>query len=62
MTKRDPLTVPCPQCRAVPGAKCRNYAGRNCAPHRKRFHDVDEVPNGKPVDPPPTTKLFEDLK
>lgn len=25
----DPLTVPCPACRAPAGVKCRNYKGQN---------------------------------
>lgn len=30
------LSVKCPQCRAAPGAKCKNYKGKGQAPHRKR--------------------------
>lgn len=31
-----PLAVACPRCRAEIGARCRNYAGKGCAPHRDR--------------------------
>lgn len=38
----DPLTVPCPKCRAPAGMKCRNYKGKGkqACPER-----------GKPVTP-----------
>jgi len=34
---RDPaLEVPCPQCRAPVGVKCRRPSGHNCETHRER--------------------------
>lgn len=32
----NPLDLPCPQCHAAPGARCANYLGKHCAPHRSR--------------------------
>lgn len=32
----SPIHVTCPRCKAKPGEKCRNYLGKNCAPHRER--------------------------
>lgn len=42
MERRDPLAERCPQCHALPGQKCRNYRGVNCAPHRERGRRAPE--------------------
>jgi hypothetical protein len=41
------LAVECPRCHARAGAKCRNYAGRGCAPHgdRVRAARLDTAPS-----------------
>jgi hypothetical protein len=46
MPKVSPLDFPCPKCRAGIGAKCHNYRGRPCAPHRQR--KPQHVPNVQP--------------
>jgi hypothetical protein len=33
---KNALTVKCPECGAKPGVKCKNYKGKNCAPHSAR--------------------------
>jgi hypothetical protein len=32
----DPMTRQCPNCKAEPGEKCKNYKGKPCAPHSMR--------------------------
>jgi hypothetical protein len=38
----DPVLVSCPECKAEPGRKCRNYKGAGCAPHRLRVAAAQE--------------------
>lgn len=39
----NPFNVRCPQCRAQPGTKCKNYRGKDCAPHRARTREAAAV-------------------
>lgn len=41
--KKHATDYPCPKCDAGPGAKCRNYLGKACAPHSGRL--PKHVPN-----------------
>lgn len=34
--RENPLGVACPTCNSIVGQKCRDYKGRNMAPHRDR--------------------------
>jgi hypothetical protein len=39
----DPSLVPCPECKAEPGRKCKNTKGQGCAPHRLRVAAAHEA-------------------
>jgi hypothetical protein len=41
------LTFPCPNCKAEPGQKCKNYVGTNCGTHRQR----GKLPEGLTAEP-----------
>lgn len=40
--KTNPLDFECPQCKAAPGEKCKNYRGKGMAPHRERGGAVNK--------------------
>lgn len=40
----EALAHECPQCGAPAGQKCKNYAGRGCAPHADRIHPPEPEP------------------
>jgi protein phosphatase len=39
----DPLSVACPMCNAVVGARCTNYKNQGCAPHGARVRHAHEA-------------------
>ena len=43
MPDRDPLTVPCPSCRALPGRPCRaQWGAARKYPHAERYDAARE--------------------